>query len=74
MQARTDRTEGRRAQISPAEFLELLVSRRSLERVRADLPRLRGLRDRSTGELFVVEERDLVERIAASSALHSSPL
>lgn len=73
MQAPTDRIEGRRAEISPAEFLALLVSRRSLERVRA-WPRAHGLRDRSTGVVFVVADRDFAERTEAASPSHCTGL
>jgi hypothetical protein len=61
------------SKVSPKEFLQLLVSRRQLARF--DLPKQgqRGLRDRRTGQVLVVAERDLLsERLRITQALSPS--
>ena len=45
--------------ISPARFMELLLSRLHLERVDRRHLGLRGVKDLNTGELFEIEERKL---------------
>lgn len=47
--------------ISPAEFRRLLTSRRPMVRADRRADRLRGLQDVETGELFLTDERRLLE-------------
>jgi len=47
--------------VSPAEFRELLVSHRRMVRLDRRTDRLRGLRDLDTGEVFLTDERRLLE-------------
>jgi len=47
--------------VSPAEFRDLLVSHRRMVRVDQRTDRLRGLRDLDTGEVFLTDERRLLE-------------
>jgi hypothetical protein len=58
---RLSRLETEARLVSAAEFRRLLVSHRKL--VRADLraERLRGLHDLDTGEIFVTDEKRLLE-------------
>ena len=46
--------------IDPAEFRRLMVSHRRMERA-VDRPGYRALRDLDSGELFLVDERRLLE-------------
>lgn len=46
--------------ISPARFMELLLSRLHLERVDRRHLGLRGIKNLNTGELFEIEERKLL--------------
>ena len=48
--------------VDAAEFQRLIVSSRRMERADKLAPRMRGLRDLDTGELFLTEERWLMER------------
>lgn len=48
--------------VDAAEFRRLIVSSRRMERADRLAPRMRGLRDLDTGELFLTEERWLMER------------
>jgi hypothetical protein len=48
--------------VDAAEFRRLLVSHRRMVRVDRRADRLRGLQDLDTGEIFLVEERRLLER------------
>jgi hypothetical protein len=48
--------------VDAAEFQRLIVSSRRMERADKLAPRMRGLRDLDTGELFLTEERWLLER------------
>ena len=48
--------------VNAAEFQRLIVSSRRMERADKLAPRMRGLRDLDTGELFLTEERWLMER------------
>lgn len=48
--------------VDAAEFQRLIVSCRRMERADKLAPRMRGLRDLDTGELFLTEERWLMER------------
>jgi hypothetical protein len=48
--------------VDAAEFGRLIVSSRRMERADKLAPRMRGLRDLDTGELFLTEERWLLER------------
>lgn len=48
--------------VDAAEFRKLIVSSRRMERADKLAPRMRGLRDLDTGELFLTEERWLMER------------
>lgn len=47
--------------VDAAEFRRLIVSCRRMERADRLAPRMRGLRDLDTGELFLTEERWLLE-------------
>jgi hypothetical protein len=47
--------------VSPAEFRNLLVSHRRMVRVDRRIDRLRGLQDLDTGEVFLTDERRLLE-------------
>ena len=47
--------------ISAAEFRKLLVSHRRMVRVDRRDERLRGLQDLDTGEVFLTDERRLIE-------------
>lgn len=47
--------------VDAAEFRRLLVSTRRMERADRCAPKMRGLRDLETGELFLTEERWLIE-------------
>lgn len=51
--------EGRR--VGPAEFRKLLVSHRRMVRFDRRDERLRGLQDLDTGEVFLVDERQLLD-------------
>ena len=47
--------------VSPAEFHDLLVSHRRLVRADRRPDHLKGLQDLDTGELFLIEERRLLD-------------
>jgi len=47
--------------ISPAEFQRLLVSHRRMVRLDRRAERMRGLQDLETGEVFLIDERRLLE-------------
>ena len=47
--------------VSPAEFRQLLVSHRRMVRADRRHEKLRGLQDLDTGEVFLTDERGLVE-------------
>jgi hypothetical protein len=47
--------------IDPAQFRTLMVSHRRMERVAEIRPGFRALRDLDSGELFLVDERRLLE-------------
>lgn len=47
--------------VDAAEFRRLIVSTRRMERADKSIPKMRGLRDLETGELFVTDERWLME-------------
>ncbi len=47
--------------VNAAEFRQLIVSNRRMERADKLAPKMRGLRDLETGELFLTEERWLLE-------------
>jgi hypothetical protein len=47
--------------VEAAEFQELLVSHRRMVRVDRRAQRLRGLQDLDTGEVFLIDERRLLE-------------
>ena len=47
--------------IDPAEFRTLMVSHRRMERAAESRPGYRALRDLDSGELFLVDERRLLE-------------
>jgi hypothetical protein len=47
--------------ISAAEFRKLLVSHRRMTRLDRRHEKLRGLRDLDTGEVFLTDERRLIE-------------
>jgi hypothetical protein len=47
--------------VDAAEFRRLMVSTRRMERADKLAPKMRGLRDLETGELFLVDERRLLE-------------
>jgi hypothetical protein len=66
MDSRDDRAAGAVTEdviryIDPAEFRTLMVSHRRMERVSDIRPGFRALRDLDSGELFLVDERRLVE-------------
>jgi hypothetical protein len=66
MDSREDRTSGAVTEdviryIDPAEFRSLMVSHRRMERAKDIRAGYRALRDLDTGELFLVDERRLVE-------------
>lgn len=48
--------------VDAAEFRKLIVSSRRMERADKLAPRMRGLRDLDTGELFLTDERWLLDR------------
>lgn len=48
--------------VDAAEFQRLMVSSRRMERADKLAPRMRGLRDLDSGELFLTDERWLLER------------
>ncbi len=45
--------------VDAAEFKQLMISGRRMERANGAVPNMRGLRDTDTGELFVTDERTL---------------
>ena len=47
--------------VSPVEFRKLLVSHRRMVRVDRREERLRGLQDLDTGEVFLIDERQLLD-------------
>jgi hypothetical protein len=47
--------------VDAAEFRRLIVSNRRMERADKFAPKMRGLRDLETGELFLTDERWLIE-------------
>ena len=47
--------------VSPSEFRQLLVSHRRMVRFDRREDRLRGLQDLDTGEVFLIDERHLLE-------------
>ena len=47
--------------VDAAEFRRLIVSNRRMERADKSVPKMRGLRDLETGELFLTDERCLLE-------------
>jgi hypothetical protein len=47
--------------VDAAEFRKLIVSSRRMERADRLAPRMRGLRDLDTGELFLTDERWLLD-------------
>ena len=47
--------------VNAAEFQQLIVSNRRMERFVCGQVRLRGLRDLDTGEVFLTDERRLFE-------------
>jgi hypothetical protein len=49
--------------VDAVEFCRLLVSNRPLERSDDARARLRGLRDRSTGRRFLIEEESLTAHV-----------
>nr|WP_044181451.1 hypothetical protein [Pirellula staleyi] len=52
-----------RSIVDPARFRELLVSHRRMERFQEPSRiKMRGLKDLDTGEIFLVDERRLLER------------
>jgi hypothetical protein len=51
--------EGRR--IGAAEFRKLLVSHRRMVRIDRRAEQLRGLQDLDTGEVFLIDERQLLD-------------
>lgn len=48
--------------VDPVEFRTLMVSHRRMVRADRAADRVKGLRDLDTGELFFVEERQLLDR------------
>jgi len=48
--------------VNPLEFRSLMVSHRRMIRADVAAERMKGLRDLDTGELFLVEERQLLDR------------
>jgi hypothetical protein len=66
MDSREDRSSGAVTEeviryIDPTEFRALMVSHRRMERAHDIRAGYRALRDLDTGELFLVDERRLVE-------------
>ncbi len=49
--------------IPPAEFRKLLISHRRMVRADRQTERLRGLQDLDTGEVFLTDERRLLELV-----------
>ncbi|WP_425613770.1 hypothetical protein NA78x_003611 [Anatilimnocola sp. NA78] len=47
--------------IDAAEFRRLMVSNRRMERADKAAPKMRGLRDLETGELYLTDERWLLD-------------
>lgn len=47
--------------VDAAEFRRLIVSNRRMERADKSVPKMRGLRDLETGELFLTDERWLMD-------------
>jgi hypothetical protein len=47
--------------VDAAEFRRLIVSNRRMERADKFAPKMRGLRDLETGELFLTDERWLID-------------
>jgi hypothetical protein len=47
--------------VGPTEFRKLLVSHRRMVRVDRRVERLRGLQDLDTGEVFLIDERQLLD-------------
>lgn len=47
--------------VDATEFRRLIVSNRRMERADKFAPKMRGLRDLETGELFLTDERWLIE-------------
>jgi hypothetical protein len=47
--------------VDAAEFRRLIVSNRRMERADKSVPKMRGLRDLETGELFLTDERWLID-------------
>jgi hypothetical protein len=47
--------------VSPGEFHNLIVSHRRMVRADQRVNRLRGLQDLDTGEVFLIEERRLLD-------------
>ncbi len=47
--------------VDAAEFRRLIVSTRRMERADKSVPKMRGLRDLETGELFLTDERWLMD-------------
>lgn len=47
--------------VSAAEFKQLMVSHRRMERVACGESRMRGLRDLDSGEVFLTDARRLLE-------------
>jgi hypothetical protein len=47
--------------VDAAEFRRLMVSTRRMERADKLAPKMRGLRDLETGELFLIDERRLLD-------------
>jgi hypothetical protein len=47
--------------VDAAEFRRLIVSTRRMERADKSVPKMRGLRDLETGELYLTDERWLME-------------
>ncbi|WP_254509682.1 hypothetical protein [Anatilimnocola floriformis] len=47
--------------VDAAEFRRLIVSNRRMERADNFAPKMRGLRDLKTGELFLTDERWLID-------------
>jgi hypothetical protein len=55
-----DMTDGGRV-VNAAEFRKLIVSHRRMIRVDRRAEKLRGLQDLDTGEVFLTDERRLIE-------------
>lgn len=47
--------------VDAAEFRRLIVSTRRMERADNSVPKMRGLRDLETGELYLTDERWLMD-------------